>query len=287
MPDLASLGAREVADLLHEGGGLEGEARAERVRTAGERRVLRYPLPGTVHRAGEKPSAPRGAGTGFVYLTRWDGGSLRSKTTARLTTPRSSSFAARAWNLYCHLREHGVGTAEPMAMGEEGSPLFSSRSFLVTRALDNMRPLPVVLREGTGAVERRRLAQALGLFLGRIADARVRLPRLKLSAIFVARTPGGGSCGGASPVPGLARRALPELALATVNGGRILESWRREDSLEFLQQLAAQVDGDWRLDGRDIQRVRRHATAGLEAAERRSLARSLPSLTEPAPIPER
>lgn len=245
--------------------------------------MLRYALPGTLRLPGVKPSPPRGAGTGFVYLRRWSGGSLAEKTAARLTHPRSTSFAARDWNLYCHLREHGVGTAQPMAMGEEAAPLFAARSFLVTRALANMLSLPDHLREHPGAEQRRHLAQALGLFLARIAEARVRLPRLELADVFVAQGRGAASCSAneAPPVPGLARRALPELALASVTGGRILERWSLEETAAVLQCLASQVEEGWRLGPRLFYRVLRHA-AGPDAT-REERKRAWRRLSDPEP----
>lgn len=272
VPDLRSLGARELSDLLGDTPGLEAAGELELVQRDEGREVLRYPLPGTVTKAGAKPSAPRGAGTGFVYLRRWTGGSLKQKTAARLTHPRSTSFAARDWNLLCHLREHGVGTCQPLALGEEPSPLFASRSFLVTRELANMRPVPVHLQEATESDGRRRLAHALGLYLARIAEARVSLPHLRLDSIFVSRPKAeGGSCAAqasgasqASPVPGLARRPLPELALASVRGARVLESWSLDDTREQLQRLFAGVDEE-QLEPRLAYRVFHHA-AGPRAS---------------------
>ena len=267
-------------------GALEGERPDSVVSRSAARTLVRYPLPGTVHFAGEKRTPPRGAGTGFVYLTRWTGGSFTEKARARLTTPRSASFAARAWNLFCHLREHGVGTAEPLAMGEEPGPLFASRSFLATRELDGMLSLPEYLAQGPDAAARRRLGHALGLTLAHVAGARVELPQLELDQIFVSRTAGGDGCaanqlqefverkqlGGTS----LPVSQLPEIAIAVVDGGRILEGFGIEERLEGLQRLAAQVDEGWEPTARELLRVARHALgANLQRAERHRALRRL------------
>jgi hypothetical protein len=281
VPDLPALGVREFSDLMGDSPRPVAMERAELVYKDAVRQVLRYPLPGTVTPAGTRAEAPRGAGTGFVFVTRWTGGGLGDKSAARLTHPRSSSFAVRAWNLFCHLREHGVGTAEPMAMGEESSPLFASRSFLVTRELANMRPVSVYLSEVIEPDARRRLAHALGLFLGRIAEARVRLPDLGPDSIFVSRQGGAESCGAvrSSPVPGLTRRPLPELALTTVHGGRVLESWTVDNTREELQHLFASVDDSWQLGPRFLYRVFHHACGPvITRAEKRRAWRQLTDL---------
>lgn len=269
VPDLAALGARGFDDLIGASGALDGEERGEVVATDDDRVVLRYPLPGTVTRAGERAGRPRGAGTGFVYLTRWRAGSLRDKTAARLSAPRSASFAARAWNLICHLREYGVGTAEPLAMGEESAALFANRSFLATRELEAMQPLTDYVAHHRDATTRRRLAHAVGLMLARVFEARVDLPRLSLASLFVSRLDAGEACAAQkiaeslghgeahddSPVPGLEKRPLPELALATVNGGRLLERFDERQALASCERLLAQVDEAWQLDPRELLRV--------------------------------
>jgi hypothetical protein len=283
VPDLRSLGARSFEDLMGESGELEGEAPAGVVSSRAGRTVLRYALPGTVHRVGERRVPPRGAGTGFVYLTRWTGGGLAERARARLTAPRSASFAARAWNLLCHLREHGVGTAEPLAMGEERAPLFAARSFLATRELDGMFSLPEYLERHPDAPSRRRLARALGLFVSRIAGARVALPRLAPEHVFVSRTVGGDGCAANQLQEFQARRArgtalpvrlLPELALASVEGGRLVA----QDSLELraalLARLEAGLDPALRVAPRDLLRTLRHASGSRpDRAARRRLAR--------------
>ncbi|MFT7668139.1 MAG: hypothetical protein ACI8X5_000826 [Planctomycetota bacterium] len=270
VPDLRALGARNFDDLIGASGALEGEGQGKLVQSGRDSSTLRYPLPGTVTPAGKRASQPRGAGTGFVYLTRWSGGSLREKTAARMTEPRSLSFAARAWNLFCHLREYGVGTAQPLAMGEEPAAIFASRSFLATRELELMQPLTGYLAERTDKDTRRRLAHSLGLMLARIFDARVELSQLRLESIFVARGAPKIACG--SPVHGMASRNLPQLALATVHGGRIRDELGPEQSVQLLQHLLNQVDPTWRLARRDLYRVFYYSIGNrISSAERREI----------------
>jgi hypothetical protein len=283
VPDLHALGARDFDDLIGASGELEGEERGEVLLESAERSVLRYPLPGTLTRAGERPGRPRGAGTGFVYLTRWQGGSLRDKTAARLSAPRSLSFAARAWNLICHLREHGVGTAQPLAMGEETAALFSTRSFLATRELELMQPLADYLEANRGSTARRRLAHALGLLVARLFEARVELPTLSPETIFVSREGAGEECAAqkiqevlapvdkscGSPVPGLEKRPLPELAIASVHGGCVVESFKERESMDLLRRLGAGVAESWQLDERELLRVAHYAFLRRVPRERR------------------
>jgi len=281
VPDLAALGARQVEDLLGTGDALEEEERAEVVAQEEGRVVLRYPLPGTVTRVGERGRRPRGAGTGFVYLTRWTGGSLSERMSARLTPPRSSSFAAREWNLICHLREHGVGTAEPLAMGEERASVFARRSFLVTRELESMQRLPDYLAREHGAEPRRHLAHALGLFVARLRDARVELPGLELRQLFVSISGSGESCavqqlsealGADTPVSGLRRSRLPQIALTSVRGGRVREAVQPEAAAEWLRRWVDQLEPAWEVSPLELARVAHHAlTRGGSRARRRAL----------------
>jgi hypothetical protein len=77
-------------------------------------------------------------------------------------------------------------------------------------------------------------------------------------------------------VPGLARRPLPELALGSVDGGRILEAFGPADGAKLLQQLHDQIEPDWRLAPRELQRVFHYACGRRAApAERRRAWRRL------------
>jgi hypothetical protein len=287
VPDLRALGARSFEDLMGPGGELEGEAQST-VKTEKEGYlVLRYPLPGTVHAPGEKPSRPRGAGTGYVDLQRWTGGGVGARISARMRAPRSASFAARAWNLICHLREAGVGTAEPLAMGQEESPLFASRSFLVTRALDPMQTLPDYLADNDEALDRNCVCQSLGLLLRRVQDAGVELAQLAPTTLFVARLSSKqdkASCAiskinstiQSSPVPGMHSRPLPELALADVNGARIHAQLTLQDRAAQLAALADSSDVSQVLRPRDLLRIAHHALGrSFDRAARRQALRKI------------
>lgn len=269
-------------------GELEGESQGTFKVQGADYSVLRYPLPGTVHAPGEKPSRPRGAGTGYVELQRWTGGGLGARFGARLSQPRSASFAARAWNLICHLREAGVGTAEPLAMGQEESPLFARRSFLVTRALDPMQTLPEYLASNPGQVERNAVCHSLGLLLRRVQDAGVELATLSPQTLYVARLSNkqDDNCAIAkikdaqqsSPVKGMRTRSLPELALADVNGARIHPELSIQQRATQLLGLARSPGVRETLDPRDLLRIAHHALGRTASpAERRRAMRQFSS----------
>ena len=278
---------------MGESGELEGESLGTLRSRQKDYCLLRYPLPGTVHAPGEKPSRPRGAGTGYVDLQRWTGGPLGERFGVRLRAPRSASYAARAWNLICHLREAGVGTAEPLAMGQEESPLFAKRSFLVTRALDPMQSLPDYLASNPGERERNCLFHSLGLLLRRVQDAGVQLAQLSPQTLFVARlsnkpqqlsTAPGDSCAlskiqvaqHASPLHGMHTRPLPELALADVNGARLHPQLSLQERATQLSELAQSLGVSEHLRPRDLLRIAHHALGrSAERAERRLALRQL------------
>jgi hypothetical protein len=294
VPDIEALGASRFEDLMG-GGGLLGEQRAEVVHRTRRHTVLRVPLPGTPDREGRVHEAPRGAGTGWVYLTRYTSGPLLERADARLSSPRSTSFAARDWNLICHLREHGVGTPEPLAMGEVVRPLFSGHSFLMTRALDSMQQLPEWLERNPGADQRRRAALALGLTLARLVASRVHLPRLEAEHLYLSAASSDqspvedGACaarqiaalvhdGPKTPVPGTVFRQLPEVALGSVRSGRITPALLLSTQLELLRNVMRGLPPELWPTPREAYRVFFHAVGrGLPGAERRSLWKQLSS----------
>ncbi|MFT7485410.1 MAG: hypothetical protein ACI9F9_001260 [Candidatus Paceibacteria bacterium] len=294
VPDLRALGARSFEDLMGSTGELEGEPQGEPRPAPGEVEVLRYALPGTIHHPGTKPTAPRGAGTGFVDVWRWRGGPWGQRLSARFRSPRSESFAAHAWNLYCHLREAGVGTAEPMAMGQQNSMLFASESFLVTRAMEPMQSLREYLETNEDDRGRRQLCHALGLFLRRILQARVELPALTPATLFVSRRKLDASCAirkiadqaaGRQPqvptaISDLDTRPLPELALVDVHGGRIHEQFPVEAQRAQLQVWAANREVQELFRPRERLRVAHYALGtALAPRPRRRALRQLTSMT--------
>lgn len=291
VPDLAALGARSV-DGLFVAGGLEGEPQAEDLGTVRGATLRRVPLPGTPGPGGRRIGRPRGAGTGWIWVERFEHASLTESLRARLGHPRSTSLAARGWNLLCHLRAQGVPTPEPLAVGELGGEPFARRSVLVVRELERAAPLPSWWSEA-GATERRAAARALGELLARVARAGVVLPELALADLLLAqpRTPPGAGCG--SPLPGLRSRRLPELALARVRGGR-LGRLRERAGLGELERLGREALASstvrprellavwYRARGRGLARgERRRDLAHLVRRLGRGFARSAP--THPAP----
>jgi len=185
VPDLAGLGADCFEDLMGWTEGLVGGARAELVREGEGWKLWRAPLPGTPDEGGRVKERPQGAGTGWIRIKRFEGGGLGSAMRARLGQPRSSSFAAREWNLLCQLREAGVPTPEPLAVGEVSAPLFSPSSVLVTRELEDVQPMDTWLAERPDARSRARLSRALGVFFRRLFAAGLGPLELSPSSVVV------------------------------------------------------------------------------------------------------
>ncbi len=288
VPDLAALGATKFEDLMGTGE-LALEARGEVVHRTPRHTVLRLPLPGTRDEHGKRHEPPQGAGTGWVYLTRYTAGKLGERSDARLSAPRSSSFAARDWNLICHLRKHGVGTPEPLAMGEIVRPLFSSKSFLMTRALDSMCALPEWLERNSSPDMRRRAAHAVGIMLSRLIASRVHLPWLEASHIYLSSASSADSpvesdaCaarkiaalvkdGPKPPVEGMVFRRLPEVAIGSVRGGRITHSLLLSTQLDTLRNALRGLPPELMPTQRQTYRIFYHAIGRHHTGrERRSL----------------
>lgn len=267
VPDLAALGASSVDDVLGAGGGLEGESRCEEVAAEGGTTLLRCPLPGTL--AGR----PRGAGTGWVLVRRYHGGSLRERVAARLTSPRSDSLASREWNLLCHLRAAGVTTPEPMAVAAEGGGFLARRSALVTRALEGVTPAPEWFSRRRRPRERRDALRAVGLALSRVLRSGTELPRLSAAEIALSEPgdatraeTGPDACAleqvvAARPVTlsgGLSWRRLPDVAVTSVRGGRLRRRARPAAVAATLERLSRGA-GD-ALDAREKLKVALLAT---------------------------
>lgn len=222
--DLAALGAASLDDLLGTGAGLSEEQRAQELASDDGMVLLRCPLPGTPGPGGPPSGRPRGAGTGWVVLRRYRRASLGELLRARFTRPRSDSLASREWNLLCHLRAAGVTTPEPLAVGGEPHPLFSRRSVLVTRELGGMRPAPDWFAREADPTRRRLGLRALGLALARLFRSGADLPRLAAGDLWLADPEGPEGpqgCGEAPLAAGLGWRRLPEVAVASVRGGRL------------------------------------------------------------------
>jgi hypothetical protein len=183
--DLASLGADCFEDLMGWTGDLVGESRAELVAEGRCWKLWRAPLPGTPDESGLVTEAPKGSGTGWIRIKRFEGGGFSDVMRARLKQPRSSSFAVKEWNLLCQLRERGVPTQEPLAVGEVSVALFSPSSVLVTRELESVLPMDAWLLERANGRSRARLSRALGVFFRRFFAAGVGPLEFSPSALAV------------------------------------------------------------------------------------------------------
>ena len=200
--------------------------RAEALDPRGERTRMRFPLPGTpLYEGGPMTEAPRGVGTGWVLLERWNRPALGPSLRARLTHPRSLSLAERTWNLLCHLRAGGVGTPEPLAVGSIKRGLLARDSFLITREFENYLSLPDYLALARGA-ERRRGIQAVALTLAKIMRCGVHLPGLVPEQLMVSapKAPGETLCDLKAELPppgagpGLKLNKMPSAILIDVEG---------------------------------------------------------------------
>jgi hypothetical protein len=218
---LHALGVERVAQLLGDDDAPLERAQALVSRAGRER--LRFPLPGTPERPGGGLSGrPEGAGTGWVLLERWRRAPLLTLLRSRLTAPRSASLAERRWNLLCHLRAHGVGTPEPLAVGARGNGLVSRDSFLVTREVEGFEPVPDWLAREERPDARRRGLRALGELFCKLKVAGVALPDLAPEHVLItAPAARGEGCGSAPAFGGLRRNRLPSTCLVDVTGGTI------------------------------------------------------------------
>ncbi len=234
---------------------------------------LSFPLPGTPDDRGRLTGRPHDAGTGRVVLRRWSRAPWPQLLFSRLTHPRSSSLAEREWNLLCHLRAHGVGTLQPLAVGARGRGPVSRHSFLVTRGAEGLVPLPEWLDEGRSAADRRRGIQALGAFLAHLFEARVLFPRLTAEQLWMAPPDAGedpSTC--ENHDLGFAPNRMPSVILGASPGGRILPSFGAAQMRAVLTRLAAGGPAS-RLSNRERLRVLRIATRRwLDVEERRRLA---------------
>jgi hypothetical protein len=246
---LSALGASEPEALLG-GVALLDEARMEQLEEGPGWTLFRLPLPGTpLDDGGPLTSSPRGSGTGWVRLLRFDGAPKRRLWSARFTHPRSASLAERRWNLVCVLRGAGVVTPEPLAVVAEGSAVASSRSALVWREADEGVPVMQALRTRRGK-DRALVLDALGRFLLHLSVSEVepfQLDPLRLRVLGEGGTQpesANDACAleqvlaartgpRPAPVDGMRWREMPEILLPDILDGRIrsghsvaqLETW--------------------------------------------------------------
>jgi hypothetical protein len=178
VPDLAALGAACPEDLLADPPHVVTASRIERVGT-----LWRVPLPGTPDREGRQQEKPRGAGTGQLYVHRYGGGwpALR----ARLSHPRSTSLAARHWNIACHLQANGVTTPQLVALIEQPGALAAPLSVLITRELEGFVSLRTWLGSPLDSAARERGLESLARALEAVERCGVSLPGATLDNVLL------------------------------------------------------------------------------------------------------
>ncbi len=244
VPDLAALGARDAEELLEDPPRIETAARIERVGSA-----LRVPLPGTPDRNGRQHERPRGAGTGYLFLHRYSGAVAALR--ARVTHPRSSSVAARHWNLICHLQASGVTTPQLAALVERPSAVASSESVLLTRELEGFTALRKWLESERDPAARARGLESLSLALEAVLRCGAWLPRTTLDNLLL-QTRDGDDCAALQITNlgteqailrerGLVRARRPSIAFTQFAGGRLFEKLSKTRRERWLAALRAQL----------------------------------------------
>ena len=253
--ELADLGGDSFEAWMGLGEGLATAERAQGVFSVPGESLLRLPLPGTPDEHGVRRERPSGAGTGWVRVHRFAGRGAELLR-ARLTHPRSSSLAAREWNLICHLQRNGVGAPQLVALGERPG-LLASRSFLVTRELEGFEPLGAWLARRPQGRERRLGLRALGIAFGALFRCGAWLPGLGLGDVSLSRAPldravEPGECAASvleelqessRVVRGLRLRRvpLPSVAFSGFRRGRILPRVSRRRRVALLEALGREA----------------------------------------------
>jgi hypothetical protein len=177
------LGASEVADLLAPTRLATG-ARATVLHEERGHAIWRVPLPGTPDESGRMREPPRGAGTGWLWVQQFRGRPA-ALAWARCTAPRSTSLAARQWNLICHLEAAGVGVPQLVALVERGSPVAAGESCLITRELEGFERLSTWLDRPHSAEQLAAGVESVRHFLARLTRSRVWLDRLELDDVWI------------------------------------------------------------------------------------------------------
>lgn len=244
VPDLAALGAREPADLLRDPPRVETAARIEPLGA-----WLRVPLPGTPDRSGRQHERPRGAGTGYVWFKRFAAGAAAWR--ARLTHPRSTSLAAREWNLACHLQAAGVTTPQLVALIEAPGVVTADASVLVVRELEGF----VALREWLASERhdglRARGLESLALALAAALRCGAWLPRTSAENLMIQvrdsddcvalQITNLGSEQALLRERGLVRARLPSIAFTELADGRIRRSVSARARSTWLASLQSEL----------------------------------------------
>jgi len=251
---LADLGAAAPDDLFEPALLVTG-GRALCLHEEPARRTFRVPLPGTPDAQGNLPERPRAAGTGWLRIDVFRGQAWES-VRLRWTRPRSSSVAARHWNLACHLLAAGVAVPRPVALIEHGRGLVP-HSCLVTRELEGWVPLGEWLVRSNGGARKPGLT-SVGACLARLFHSRAWFPRLALDDLLLEDRP---TTEGAEArdddcaaltlermraqqasradltARGLRLARLPSVALGRMSGGRLVGRIAPRRRLQLLERL--------------------------------------------------
>jgi hypothetical protein len=242
VPGLEALGARDASELFGDPPSIVTGDRAERVGSA-----LRLPLPGTPDATGRQREKPRGAGTGLLYLRRYRPGGLEGWR-ARFTHPRSTSLAARHWNLICHLQAHGLAAPQLVALAERGGGVAGAESLVITRELEGFVPLAEWLAAERDRGARRRGLKSLALALQQLFRCGAWLPRTSATNLRI-QARDSDDCAALQItnlrteqqlLAGLdvVRARLPAVAFTSFASGRILSEVPLEKRFELLAKLS-------------------------------------------------
>jgi len=276
LPDLASLGADGPEVLLEGCGGLETADRIEVVRAQGSYTHLRLPLPGTPDAEGKWREPPRGAGTGWLRVRHWRDVPLELLR-ARLHAPRSTSHAARRWNLACHLLASGVGAPRPLALIERQRGLRTT-SVLVEFELEGFEPLPRWLERTPSGPARTRGLRSLALAVSALMRSGTWLSGCRAQDVLVAEDePALSDCGverlarlqadlARWRARGLVRARLPAIAFAGLDGGTLRADLPPARRLTWLAGLERTLPEAVRPVSRERARLALGALADVRAA---------------------
>jgi hypothetical protein len=263
---LEAFGARSIDDFLVPESGMltTGQRRRELPRASAARRYL-LPLPGTPSDdwpMPERPAGPGGLGTGWlrVHVYRAEATPRKEAWRARTRPPRSSSLAARDWNLACQLRAHGAGAPEPLALLERPRGWLRGDSVFIARELEGFVPAAKWFAEAAGGragAEFQLGVQAVAAAFSALERARVWLNELALEDVWIA-TRSAPSCaaeeifelqqlGQLAREQALARRRLPSVAFVRFDGGRMVDRFARRAAQAQFQHFLDALDAQARL----------------------------------------
>jgi len=273
LPDLAALGAEGPEALLAGGAGLVTGDRAEVLRAEGVYTHVRVPRPGTPDASGKRRELPGGAGTGWMRLHLWRDVPLEV-VRARLSAPRSTSHAARRWNLACHLLASGVVAPRPLALVERTRGLRTT-SVMVEAELEGFEPLPRWLARMPAGPARTRGLRSIALALGALLRSGASLRGCRAEDVLLADDePALSDCGverlaalqadlARWRARGLVRARLPAVAFAGLDRGTLRADLAAEQRLAWLAGLERGLEPDSRPRSRERARLALGALADL------------------------